>query len=107
MISSAADADAAQQGASYGSAIGQGINYTRTLGNLPGNVCTPSYLADQAEQLGRESKGALAVDILDEEALAELGAGALLSVGRGSREPTRLIVMNYQGADNADEAPTY
>ena len=105
MVTSAADADAAQLGAHQGSAIGQGINYTRTLGNLPGNVCTPRYLAEQAEQLGRESKGALEVDILDEEALAELGAGALLSVGRGSREPSRLIVMRYQGAENADEAP--
>jgi leucyl aminopeptidase len=105
MISNAADAEAARQGAHQGSAIGQGINYTRTLGNLPGNVCTPSYLADQAEQLGRDSQGALDVDILDEEALAELGAGALLSVGRGSREPSRLIVMRYNGADKADEAP--
>lgn len=106
MISNAGEADTAQQGAHQGSAIGQGINYTRTLGNLPGNICTPRYLAEQAEQLGRESKGALEVDILDEEALAELGAGALLSVGRGSREPSRLIVMRYQGAENADEAPT-
>jgi leucyl aminopeptidase len=102
------DADAvpqAKQGALVGNAIGQAINYTRTLGNLPANVCTPSYLAEQAQQLGRESKGALDVDILDEEALEALGAGSLLSVGRGSKEPSRLIVMKYQGADNVDEAP--
>ena len=94
-----------KQGALVGNAIGQGINYTRTLGNLPANICTPRYLAEQAEQLGRDSKGALEVDILDEEALEALGAGSLLSVGRGSKEPTRLIVMKYQGADSADEAP--
>nr|WP_298059108.1 leucyl aminopeptidase [uncultured Halomonas sp.] len=102
------DADAlpsVKQGALVGNAIGQGVNYTRTLGNLPANICTPSYLAEQAEQLGRESKGALKVEILDEEALEALGAGSLLSVGRGSKEPTRLIVMKYQGADNSDEAP--
>ncbi|CAD5249851.1 MULTISPECIES: leucyl aminopeptidase [Halomonadaceae] len=102
------DADAvpqAKQGALVGNAIGQGINYTRTLGNLPGNVCTPSYLAEQAEQLGRDSQGALEVDILDEEALEALGAGSLLSVGRGSKEPTRLIVMKYQGAEESEEAP--
>lgn len=94
-----------KQGALVGNAIGQGINYTRTLGNLPANICTPRYLAEQAEQLGRDSKGALEVDILDEEALEALGAGSLLSVGRGSKEPTRLIVMKYQGADNTEEAP--
>tara|TARA_R110002012_G_scaffold9046_12_gene41547 strand:+ start:1554 stop:3077 length:1524 start_codon:yes stop_codon:yes gene_type:complete len=94
-----------KQGASVGNAIGQGINYTRTLGNLPANICTPRYLAEQAQQLGRDSAGALKVDILDEEALEALGAGSLLSVGRGSKEPTRLIVMKYQGADNAEAAP--
>ncbi|TMU23740.1 leucyl aminopeptidase [Halomonas sp. ATBC28] len=102
------DADAVpqvKQGALVGNAIGQGINYTRTLGNLPGNVCTPSYLAEQAEQLGRDSQGALKVEILDEEALEALGAGSLLSVGRGSKEPTRLIVMKYQGAEESEEAP--
>ncbi len=102
------DADAVpqvKQGALVGNAIGQGINYTRTLGNLPGNVCTPSYLAEQAEQLGRDSQGALEVEVLDEEALEALGAGSLLSVGRGSKEPTRLIVMKYQGAEESEEAP--
>lgn len=94
-----------KQGALVGNSIGQGISLTRTLGNLPGNVCTPRYLAEQAEQLGRDSKGALDVEILDEEALEALGAGSLLSVGRGSKEPSRLIVMKYQGAENPDEAP--
>ncbi|WP_111413412.1 leucyl aminopeptidase [Billgrantia lactosivorans] len=95
----------AREGARIGDAIGQGVAYTRTLGNLPGNVCTPSYLAEQAEQLGRESGGALEVEILDEAALEELGAHSLLSVGRGSEQPSRLIVMKYQGAESADEAP--
>lgn len=105
MISETDAVPQVKQGALVGNAIGQGINYTRTLGNLPGNVCTPSYLAEQAEQLGRDSQGALEVDILDEEALEALGAGSLLSVGRGSKEPTRLIVMKYQGAEESEEAP--
>ncbi len=105
IVSDAGDAPLAKQGAALGTAIGQGINFTRTLGNLPGNVCTPRYLAEQAEALGRDSQGALDVEILDEEALEALGAHSLLSVGRGSVEPTRLIVMKYQGADNPDEAP--
>ncbi|MAP34451.1 MAG: leucyl aminopeptidase, partial [Halomonas sp.] len=84
IVSDADDAPLAKQGAALGTAIGQGINFTRTLGNLPGNVCTPRYLAEQAEALGRDSQGALDVEILDEEALEALGAHSLLSVGRGS-----------------------
>ncbi|UYF99307.1 leucyl aminopeptidase [Halomonas sp. GD1P12] len=105
IVTDNAEVESAQYGARVGTAIGQGINFTRTLGNLPGNVCTPRYLAEQAETLGQASKGALSVEILDEEALEALGAGALLSVGRGSVEPSRLIVMRYQGAEEADEAP--
>ncbi|SDM28601.1 aminopeptidase A. Metallo peptidase. MEROPS family M17 [Franzmannia pantelleriensis] len=105
LVGDGQDAEAAKQGARIGAAIGAGINVTRTLGNLPGNVCTPRYLAEQAEALGKGSDGALEVEILDEEALEALGAGSLLSVGRGSAEPSRLIVMKYQGADNPDDAP--
>lgn len=105
LFSEPENATLTQQGAQIGAAIGQGINYARTLGNLPGNVCTPSYLAQQAEQLGKTSNGALEVDILDEEALDALGAGSLLSVGRGSHEPTRLIIMKYNGATESEEAP--
>nr|WP_163501880.1 leucyl aminopeptidase [Halomonas socia] len=105
LVGDGQDAEAAKQGARLGAAIGAGINVTRTLGNLPGNVCTPRYLAEQAEALGKGSGGALEVEILDEEALEALGAGSLLSVGRGSAEPSRLIVMKYQGADNPDDAP--
>ncbi|PRY69811.1 leucyl aminopeptidase [Halomonas ventosae] len=105
LISEQGDAEAARQGGRIGDAIGQGVATTRTLGNLPGNVCTPSYLAEQAEALGQGSGGALSVEVLDEEALERLGAHSLLSVGRGSEQPSRLIVMQYQGAENPDEAP--
>nr|WP_299243371.1 leucyl aminopeptidase [uncultured Halomonas sp.] len=115
LIDESGDVAASEQGLHIGNALGEGINLTRTLGNLPGNVCTPRYLAEQAEQLGKESAGALRVEILDEEALEALGARTLLSVGRGSAEPSRLIVLHYQGAntqgadtqgaENEQEAP--
>ncbi|SHF72071.1 leucyl aminopeptidase [Modicisalibacter ilicicola DSM 19980] len=105
LLSENGDVASSEQGARIGNALGEGINFTRTLGNLPGNVCTPRYLAEQAEELGKESGGALSVEILDEETLETLGARSLLSVGRGSEEPSRLIVMRYQGADNSDDAP--
>jgi leucyl aminopeptidase len=105
LVNEGGSAEAAREGARIGDAIGRGVNLTRTLGNLPGNICTPRYLAEQAERLGRESNGALSVEILDEEALERLGAHSLLSVGRGSAEPSRLIVMHYQGAESPDDAP--
>ncbi|MFG6176951.1 leucyl aminopeptidase [Halomonas sp. THAF12] len=105
LVSEGGNAEAAREGARVGDGIGQGINTARTLGNLPGNVCTPRYLASRAEQLAAESDGTLSAEILDEEALEALGAHSLLSVGHGSDEPSRLIVMKYQGAEDPDEAP--
>jgi leucyl aminopeptidase len=95
-IGDAADADAAERAAAHGLAMGDGVALARDLGNLPGNICTPSYLADQAAGLGADYDK-LEVEILDEAAMAELGMGALLSVSRGSREPAKLILMRYSG----------
>jgi leucyl aminopeptidase len=95
-----ADGDAAavaESGIRQGQAIAKGMSLARDLGNLPGNVCTPSYLAAQAEKLGKEHKK-LKVKILGEDELAELGMGSFLSVSKGSREPARLIVIEYHGA---------
>ena len=72
-----------------GLAIGQGANVTRELVNLPGNVCTPSYLAQEARALGRKYDS-LTVSVLDEKKMASMGMGSLLSVGHGSDEPCLL-----------------
>jgi leucyl aminopeptidase len=85
-----------------GVAIAQGSHFARQLGNLPGNVCTPSYLASQAQQLGETY--AIDVDLLDENRMDELGMQSLLSVGRGSDQPSYLIVMHYKGGKES-EAP--
>lgn len=79
-----------------GKAIGEGMNVAKELGNLPGNVCTPRYLASQAQKMGRQHQN-LKVSILDDKKLEALGMGSLLSVSRGSKEPARLISMEYQG----------
>lgn len=86
--------------AQTGSAIAEGMNLARELSNLPGNICTPSYLAEQALELG-ERFDSITTTILDEAEMDELGMGSLLSVSRGSREPAKLITMNYQGAGDA------
>ena len=83
-----------------GQALAAGVNLAKELGNLPGNICTPTYLADQARELAKAFP-ALKVEILEEDDMAKLGMGALLSVARGSRQPAKLIVMNYRGGQKA------
>jgi leucyl aminopeptidase len=80
-------------------AIANGVSTAKDLGNLPGNICTPTYLAGQAQQLDNEYES-VTTNILEEADMADLGMGALLSVSRGSRQPAKLIVMEYKGAEN-------
>jgi len=80
-----------------GKAIGLGVNDARNLANLPGNICTPTFLSRHARKLAR-SHGRLTVSVLEEKRMRELGMGALLSVSAGSEQPAKLIVMHYKGA---------
>ncbi|MDH4134538.1 MAG: leucyl aminopeptidase [Gammaproteobacteria bacterium] len=85
-----------------GLAIASGVTLARDLGNLPGNVCTPSYLADQAREL--EHQYGVKTTVLEREEMEKLGMGALLSVSRGSRQPPKLITIEYKGGKE-DEPP--
>ncbi len=93
-----------KKGVAAGQALGEGANFARQLGNLPGNICTPTYLAEQAMALAEGSKK-LSVEILDEKQMKKLKMGALLSVSAGSDQPAKLIVMEYKGGA-ADDKPT-
>ncbi len=96
---SKAHISAATRGIKLGHAIANGVNFARELGNLPGNICTPTYLADQAKRLSR-NQNKLKVKILEEKAMRTLGMGSLLSVSAGSDQPAKLIVLDYQGGTN-------
>jgi len=85
-----------------GNAIAAGVELARTLGDLPGNICTPAYLASQARKLGRTCSY-LKVSVLDEAAMKKLGMGSLLSVSRGSREPAKLITLEYKGGKTGEK----
>jgi len=87
-----ADATAAQQGLKEGAAIARGMSLAKTLGNLPGNLCTPTYLGDEAKKLAREFKS-IKVQVLEQKQIEALGMGSFLSVARGSYEPPRFIVL--------------
>jgi len=88
---------AASDAVKQGQAIGQGINTARQLGNLPGNICTPNYLASQARKLATKHSR-LTTKVLDEKQMKKLGMNSLLSVTAGTVQPARLIVMEYSGA---------
>lgn len=91
------DAPQALQGAKHAQAIVQGMNLSRDLGNLPPNVCTPSYLAREAQKVAKQSRN-VQTKILAEAEMKRLEMHALLSVTGGTTEPAKLIVMHYKGA---------
>lgn len=78
-----------------GLAIAHGMNLAKDLGNLAPNICTPTYLAQQAEDLAKTYK--LKISVLEEKDMEALGMGSLLSVSQGSRQPAKLIAVEYQG----------
>jgi leucyl aminopeptidase len=80
-------------------ATASGMALARTLGNLPANICTPSYLADEARKLSREFK--LELEVLERKDMEKLGMGALLSVARASHQPAKLVVIKYEGRKGA------
>ncbi|HEY6809193.1 MAG TPA: leucyl aminopeptidase [Gemmatimonadales bacterium] len=96
---SAADRPEAEAGRAVGAAIAEGARLTRHLQMLPGNTCTPSYLAEQAKELAK-TRG-LTVTTLDLAAIKREGMGALLAVAQGSVEEPRFIVLAYKGAGDA------
>ncbi len=79
-------------------ATARGMALTKDLGNLPGNVCTPTYLAERAQELAKTYKQ-IKTTVLDQKDLEKLGMGSFLSVARGSAQPPRLITLEYHGAD--------
>ena len=81
-------------------ATAQGVNMARELANLPCNICTPSYLAEQALQLAQEYPN-LTTEVLTEKQMYKLGMHSLLSVSAGSAEEAKLIVIHYRGTSSA------
>ena len=92
----ARSAKAMTAGVEIGAAIGSGSALARDLGNLPPNICTPTYLGERAEALAKEWPR-IKTKVLDEAAIKELKMGAFLAVTRGSDQPPRLIVCEYRG----------
>ena len=93
-----------EEGLKEGAITAEGMSIMRGLADLPGNICTPSYLA---EAVSNTAQGLANIDVtvLDEHAIADLGMGAFLAVAQGSVVPPRFIAIRYRGAD--EKAPEY
>ncbi|MBS1859316.1 MAG: leucyl aminopeptidase [Acidobacteria bacterium] len=82
--------------------VAEAANFTREMVNEPGNLLTPMRMADAARAMAAEQ--GLACEVLDRDAMAELGMGSLLGVAQGSAEPPCLIVLRYRPAQAAGAA---
>lgn len=84
-----------------GNAIGEGMSLTKTLGNLPPNLCTPAYLADTAKQLAKAYK--FKAEILEKKDMEKLGMNTLLSVSKASYLPPKFIILKHEGGKKGDK----
>jgi leucyl aminopeptidase len=97
-----ADATVAKQALTNSIAIAHGVNLTRDLGNMPGNFCTPTHLANTAKKLATDFT--LDVEVLERKQIEALKMGSFLSVSNGSDEPPKFIVLKHMGG-KAKDAP--
>lgn len=92
-----------EESAKIGSAIACGQNYAKDLQNLPANICNTDYMLNEARELTSKYE-TFSLDYLDQDAMAELGMGCALAVGRGSDMSNYTVCMEYNGGAD-DEAP--
>lgn len=95
VLGAKADVRTAERGLTHGLAVAKGMALTKDLGNLPPNVCTPGYLADQARELAKTYR--LKVQVLERADMQKLGMRTLLAVALGSHEPPKFIVLEHRG----------
>jgi leucyl aminopeptidase len=97
-----AESNALQKALGRAQAIANGVGLARECANRPGNVCTPTYLAEQAKALAKEF--GLKLEVLERKDVEKLGMGAFVAVAKGSEEPLKFIVLRYEGGGKS-QAP--
>jgi len=97
LLGQAESGSAAERGIERGLALSEGLALAKDLGNTPPNVCHPTYLAEQAKALSKVH--GFKCQVLGQAEMEKLGMGSLLAVSRGSRQPPKLIVIQYFGTD--------
>ncbi|HEX8964117.1 MAG TPA: leucyl aminopeptidase, partial [Rhodocyclaceae bacterium] len=100
-VESRGELSAAEIALSRAQAVAEGVSLAKDLGNLPGNICTPNYLAEQAQAIAKEFS--LPVEVLEREDMEKLGMHSLLSVAKGSHQPPKFIVLRHEGGKKEDK----
>ncbi len=103
IIAGIADIDA-EQAIAQGTSMAVGVELAKNMANQPGNVCTPTYLAENAKKLA-EQHNSISVEVLEEADMEALGMGSFLSVSKGSKEEGKFIIMHYKGATETNDQP--
>ena len=94
--------DSSDEALNQADAVAQGCELSRDLSNQPGNICTPTYLAETALSMANDFAN-LEVEVLEEADMEKLGMGSFLSVSQGSDQPGKMVILKYNGAgDDSD-----
>ncbi len=96
LITNRSEKGAVSKGALQGEQIAEAVNFARTLCNHPGDVVTPTYLAEEAKKIAAQYP--ITVNVLEREEAESLGMGAFVGVARGTHEPPKFITLEYKGA---------
>ena len=102
-IAFTSEVESSEQALNQAGAMAKGCELSRNLSNQPGNICTPTYLAETAISMSNDFD-TLDVEVLEEADMEKLGMGSFLSVGHGSDQPSKMVILKYNGAGN-DDAP--
>ncbi|MGJ8663223.1 MAG: leucyl aminopeptidase [Marinicella sp.] len=84
-------------------AMSSGVHAARHLGNNPPNICNPKYIASYATKIAEKNKNC-EINVLNHKQMKKMGMGALLAVGQGSANKSKMVILKYNGADK-DQAP--
>jgi leucyl aminopeptidase len=98
------DVAAARKAFSPASHVVDGVIIARELVNEPPNVLYPVEFARRASQL---KKLGVDVEVLDVKAMTRLGMGALLGVGQGSTQPSRTVIMRWNGGRKGEQPVSF
>ncbi len=101
-VSSRRELIASEKSAREAQAVVSGVQLTKDLANLPGNICTPTHLADEAKQIATRYER-MSCKVLTEAQMKKQNMNALLAVSQGSDQPGCLIVLEYNGGDKKEK----
>ena len=90
---------ASQQGLKTGQILGEATNFAKKLANYPGNLMTPTILANEVQKQTQDT--GITTTIWDKKRIEKEKMGGLLGVSLGSSQEPRFIIMEYKGTDSS------